>query len=96
MLLMLAKLQRHNYCEPDLTVPPLLWCIQVNPSRQGFYRVSYSPSLLSPLLAVLGQLSAQDRLGLLNDALALVHTHTHTHTLSQYDNFLFYKCVESE
>ncbi len=61
--------------------------IQVNPSRQGFYRVSYSATLLSPILSILGQLSAQDRLGLLNDTFALVrhppptphHTHTHTH-----------------
>ena len=36
--------------------------------------MSYSPELLSPILSILsdGTLSAQDRLGLLNDTFALV------------------------
>ena len=48
--------------------------LQLNPGRQGFYRVSYSSDLYSPLLPALqdGSLSAQDRLGLQNDAFALV------------------------
>ena len=47
---------------------------QVNPGRQGFYRVNYSSDLFSPLLPVLkdGSLSAQDRMGLQSDAFALV------------------------
>ena len=49
--------------------------ILVNPGRQGFYRVSYSSDLFSLLLPVLqdGSLSAQDRLGMQNDAFALVN-----------------------
>ena len=47
---------------------------QLNPGRSGFYRVSYSTDLFSPLLPALGDvtLSPQDRLGILNDAFALV------------------------
>lgn len=47
--------------------------ILLNPGRQGFYRVSYSTDLFSPLLPALrdGTLAPQDRLGLLNDAFAL-------------------------
>ena len=49
-------------------------CLQVNPGRQGYYRVHYSPELFSPLLSALrqGSLSDKDRLGLQNDMFALV------------------------
>ena len=48
--------------------------LQLNPGRQGFYRVSYSTDLFSALLPALrdGSLPPQDRLGILNDAFALV------------------------
>ena len=48
--------------------------LQVNPGRQGFYRVSYSPDMFSCLLLALRQdsLSPQDRMGIQNDAFALV------------------------
>ena len=47
---------------------------QVNPERIGYYRVSYASDLFSPLLPALtnATLSPQDRLGLQNDAFALV------------------------
>ena len=52
----------------------LVSLFQLNPGRQGFYRVSYSTDLFSPLLPALrdGSLPPQDRLGILNDAFALV------------------------
>ena len=51
-----------------------VFSLQLNPGRMGYYRVSYSTDLFSPLLPALkdGSLSAQDRLGLQNDAFALV------------------------
>ena len=52
----------------------MLFIPQVNPGRQGFYRVNYTFDLFSLLLPALkdGSLSAQDRLGLQSDAFALV------------------------
>lgn len=49
-------------------------CVQVNPERVGFYRVAYSSEMFSSLTSALASnvLSAEDRLGLQNDALALV------------------------
>ena len=58
--------------------------MQVNPERVGFYRVSYSSELFLALSPALSShtLSARDRLGLQNDAFAMVKhiTHIHTHT----------------
>ena len=46
--------------------------------------MSYSTELFSPLLPALRSLSAQDRLGLQNDAFALVGKHyKHTHRRKQ-------------
>jgi len=45
--------------------------VLLNPGRVGFYRVSYSTDLFSPLLPVLRDLPPTDRLGLQNDAFAL-------------------------
>ena len=46
----------------------------MNPGRVGYYRVSYSTDLFSSVLVALkdGALSPMDRLGLQNDAFALV------------------------
>ena len=57
----------------------ILHCIvlpQVNPERVGFYRVSYTTDLFSALTPALRDhtLSPRDRLGLQNDAFALVRS----------------------
>ena len=51
---------------------------QVNPERVGFYRVGYSSDLFSNLTPALSShtLSACDRLGLQNDAFAMVSVFT--------------------
>ena len=53
-------------------------CVQVNPERVGFYRVSYSSELFLGLRPALSShtLSARDRLGLQNDAFAMVSLYT--------------------
>ena len=53
-------------------------CVQVNPERVGFYRVSYSSELFQSLTPALTShtLSPRDRLGLQNDAFAMVGTCT--------------------
>ena len=48
---------------------------QLNPGQIGYYRVHYTPRTFTPLLAALknsDSLSSRDRLGLLNDVVALV------------------------
>ena len=46
--------------------------LRLNSGRVGFYCESYSSDLFSPLLPALRDLPSQDRLGLQNDAFALV------------------------
>ena len=60
--------------------------LQLNSGRQGFYRVSYSTDMFSPLLPALrdGTLSPQDRMGLLNDAFALVRWHNNIIIINVY------------
>jgi puromycin-sensitive aminopeptidase len=52
--------------------------IKVNPGQYGFYRVNYSSAAFAPLLNALSTgssgISAQDRLGLINDAFALARS----------------------
>ena len=49
---------------------------QLNPDQIGYYRIHYTPRTFAPLLTALknnsDSLSPRDRLGLLNDAFALV------------------------
>ena len=64
-----------NSCDAiNLSPPPPLPSSQVNPERVGFYRVAYSSDLFSNLTTALSShtLSACDRLGLQNDAFAMV------------------------
>ena len=61
---------------PSLTIPNDVeggWT-KVNPGQNGFYRVRYSPDMLSPLLdaVAVGELPPTDRLGLQSDLFALV------------------------
>ncbi len=50
---------------------PLAWCF-VNAEGRGFYRTAYDPALLAKLRGALGELGAEERLGLVSDQWALV------------------------
>ena len=65
---------------------------QLNPGRVGFYRVSYSSDLFSPLLPALRDLPPQDRLGLQNDAFALVRFSSLSSLISSLPHLLPFPC----
>jgi aminopeptidase N len=64
------KNRRHRITVP---VDETLWWVQLNPGQSGFYRVAYSEELWDRLITAVAEnmLPTVDRLGLLDDAVAL-------------------------
>jgi puromycin-sensitive aminopeptidase len=50
---------------------PITWCL-ANGGGRGFYRTAYDPALLGRLVAAIGELAPEERLGLVSDQWALV------------------------
>lgn len=69
---------------PSPASPPIpsvpLPSLQFNPEQKGFYRVHYSTDMLAALTEAIPSLPASDRLGLLDEAFALVISHVCTDT----------------
>lgn len=69
-MILIESLDKKN---KDVTVPGASSWIKLNPGQSGFYRVAYSDELWNPLVDAVkhGELSAIDRIGLLDDSMAL-------------------------